>query len=67
MGNLVWTAITYAATAGIVLIIFRLVAQDRIASSESLTRQLLRARQADHTPKPSETPRFGPKGLIRNS
>ena len=72
MGNLVWTAITYAATAGIVLIIFRMVAQDRIANDENLTRMLWRARQADRSPadrapKAPDMPRFGPKGRIPNA
>lgn len=58
MGNLVWTAITYAATILIVLIIFRLVRQDQAANAENATQQLWRARQADRVGKDPAMPRF---------
>jgi hypothetical protein len=41
MANLVWTAILYISTLGIVLVIYRVFVADRKAEAERLTRELI--------------------------
>ena len=61
MGNLVWTAITYAATIGIVIIIFRMVVQDRLEASQDANKmEWLNNRKDTGSPEPvKQKPRFG--------